>query len=394
MERICASVLLWLLGCDGYLDPIGPPRPQPACGEGMAMDARRVYPLAVGSLPEVAAIADFDEDHRPDLLVATWEGNAAMIFWGLDDGLFERTPQSAAQLGCTGYNVAIADFDIDGAPDFAMRCDSGEVMVYLKRRITGDRGFVLKSRVMLRGGSGWMVAGKVNRDPYADLLVSNGGPRIDLLLGAVGGGMMPPIPIPVQGDVSGGMILADLDSGQGGLDLAVTGQIGDAGFVGVLLGRGDGGFRGLPPLLLDEEHPAGTQPPALGRFTWGEPPALAVPLGVRGVRLLKGDGQGGFAHGALLDAEVPGVSVAAFDGDGDGRDELAVLRGPVNAGGSVALLRNDCAGNLSPDEVMATGGLDAYALLAGDTNGDQRVDILAAVNRKTSNIGVLRLTPR
>ena len=73
--------------------------------------------VPAGTGPNTAAIADWDQDGRPDIAIASNNtGNSTSILLGLGNGTFEA-PQTFATGGGNPAAIAVNDFNEDGTPD-------------------------------------------------------------------------------------------------------------------------------------------------------------------------------------------------------------------------------------------------------------------------------------
>jgi hypothetical protein len=122
------------------------------------------------------ALADFDGDHKLDLVVggyiATW------VLLGNGDGSF----QEPRDLGLLASSLTVADFNADGKPDLATTWDSVSVLLG-----NGDGSFQTARSFTAAGGS--VTAADVNGDRALDLVLGSG----NVLLGTGDGNFGPPI---------------------------------------------------------------------------------------------------------------------------------------------------------------------------------------------------------
>lgn len=166
-----------------------------------------------------------------------------------------------------------------------------------------------------------------------------------------------------------GGVASDLD-GDRFLDLAIVNE--DTGELAVFLNRADrsGAFHPpLPPV------------PGIGRFPSPSEPSdfdrdgivdIAV-VGLSGVAVLLGHGDGTFAVTQIVDIGGLGRGVAVLDADGDGDVDVAATS---HTGRKLALLVNDGAGFFAPPVFFEGSGPGEYALAAADMNEDGMLDLI------------------
>jgi hypothetical protein len=275
----------------------------------------------VGSI----AVGDFTHSGHAGLAVALWQNQAAAILEGNGDGTFTTSSSLVNTQGYSTEALAAADFNADGNLDLA----------YVNS-IAGASGVALGY-----GGGTFNAAGQF---PYNGAGVAvgdfNGDGRLDVTLGAPvllgnGDGTFTAANNPA-GSASVGlwqMVAADFN-GDGRLDLAGTNVTGTA--VVVLLGNGDGTFQ--QPVTIQSSH----NPAALvaGDFNNDGKLDLAVANSDETVTLLLGNGDGTFTEAAGSPFALLGAgpsAIAAADFNGDGKLDLAVANA-LDGTGTVSIL--------------------------------------------------------
>jgi hypothetical protein len=312
--------------------------------------------FAAGNGPVGVAVADFNGDGRPDLVVANWHngtGNTASV-------LLNTTPAGAATpsfgafqsfaVGSAPFGLAVGDFNGDGRPDFAVaNSDSNTVSVFLNTTPAGativsfaaQRTFAVGS--LPRG----VAVGDFNGDGRTDLAVANDNSNaVSVLLNTTPAGASTPSFAAQQNFAAGidakAVAVGDVN-GDGRADLAVANS--GANTVSVLLNT-----------------------------------------------TAAGAGTASFAAQRTFPIDGHAEYVAVGDFDGDGRTDLAVTDMGNNK--EAVLLNTTTFGASSPSFAQAQafnvwnmpGGV-----AAGDFNGDGRTD-LAVANYLNNNVSVLSNT--
>jgi hypothetical protein len=120
--------------------------------------------------PSAAQFADFDGDMDVDLLI-TNRGSDTMTLW-LNTGAGKFENSTSFVIGDEPQDLAVADFDGDGAPDAAVPHAKGDDNVSIFAG-DGSGGFKEPMVLMVGNDPGALVAGDFNEDGALDLAVTN-----------------------------------------------------------------------------------------------------------------------------------------------------------------------------------------------------------------------------
>jgi hypothetical protein len=327
-------------------------------------------------------VGDLNGNGRPDIVTVN-EDETVSVFIAKPSGGFGAR---ADYLGAGhAAEAAIADLNGDGYADVAVADADGFVTVLLNR---GDG--VLSAKRDYDAGTGRPVsiaAADLDGDRAPDLVTAN--PEegtISVLLSNRDGtfGAAHVYPIGARGD-EGSVAVGDLD-GDGKLDVVTgDGEFGlDAGFVSVLLNRGDGTFQ-----VAQVYDAQGADSVALGDLNGDGKLDVAVTGANYGsgvaVLLNRGDGslQARRVYPVLKTPDGPGgpQSIAIADLNGDGKADLVT----ANSDHHVSLLLNDGTAAFHRSIDLGTGKCDTvfesdHGLAAGDLNGDGRADFAVAAD--------------
>jgi len=279
--------------------------------------------------PSALAVADFNEDGKPDLVISA---NVRMdVMLGNGDGTFALSGGAAIPIPSPPYDdfpspyvspIATGDFNHSGHVGFAVGLFQNEAAAILFGK--GDGTFT-----------------------YSGTLANT------------------------QGQPTMSLTAADFN-GDGNLDLAALNNI-NGGSPAVLLGYGHGAFNAV------EQNIEITGPSsAAGDFNGDGKLDLAVIganvlTGSSGVNILLGNGDGTFSQGATTKS---GDFLTVADFNGDGKLDLAVCSSLNN---TVTILLGDGTGNFAaaPGSPI-TVGLQPEAIVAGDFNNDGKLDLAIA----------------
>jgi FG-GAP-like repeat/FG-GAP repeat len=366
---------------------------------------------AGGNLQSVA-VGDFNGDGKPDLAVAspglydpttgTVTNTGVSVLLGKGDGTFQPAVNFAVR--GTPKSVAVGDFNNDGKPDLAVANQGSYdptgtltntgVLVLLGK---GDGTFQAAVNYAPGKASVSVAVGDFNGDGKPDLAVANKGDgTVSILLGKGDGTFQPAVDYAVRG-TPGSVAVGDFN-GDGKPDLVVAnpglfdaGGPPTTGSVSVLLGKGDGTFQ--PAANSDAVSPQGSV--AVGDFNSDGKLDLAVanqgsydPTGTltnAGVSVLLGKGDGTFQAAVNYGAGAAPVSVVAGDFNGDGKLDLAVAN---NRDGTVSILLGKGDGTF-PSGVNYGAGAQSLSIAVGDFNNDGKPDLAVTKGTETGAVAVI-----
>ena len=343
-----------------------------------------------GHGPVSVAIADFNKDSHPDLVVANQTDGTISILLGNGDGTFATQTTIAIPVGATAASpsaVTTGDFNNDGNIDIAVTdMANSRVMILLGN---GDGTFQTPVPYATGTNPVALVAQDFNGDGVPDLAVVNQGDgttasTVTILLGKKVNGVpdgtfvTPPKQTspPGVGVAPSAITTADFNA-DGNVDLAVTNKTDDT--ISVLLGKGDGTF-GSQTTFATGKGPAGI---ATADFNGDARADLAVSNqtdGTVSILLNKNDGTGTFfAQTPYAAGSSPaGIIAANFTGT---NTDLAVADESAS-NGTVDVLIGNGDGTFTAPISLPTGN-SPVAVTGADLNGDTTIDLVTANN--TSN---------
>jgi hypothetical protein len=344
--------------------------------------------FAAGTVPMAVVNADFTGSGRPqDLAVANFGGGVSVLL-GNGDGSFKRPvvlPGDASNTA-TLEGLAVGDFLGNGKQDIAVAITDdifgqNKVLVYLGN---GD-GTFQRTPLTLTLPSGFdkaihsLVAGDFTGNGKADLAVtftqhvgdfSTGHTEGDVMVFLSNGdGTFAAPETFTVGGTAGDLAVADL-RGNGKLDLVTTiPAAGHQSTVEVLLGNGDGTFQ-APVTVFS----GGGDHLVVGNFAGSDRQDILTYTTTGTLNLLVSNGDGTF-QGPIT--TTTGLSLGTgVVGDFVGNGHLGLAFTATDAGG-VVVLQGNGDGTFQVAGEFLTGPRSVVSLVAGDFNGDGKLDLIA-----------------
>lgn len=289
---------------------------------------------ADGNVALSVVTADFNHDGKMDFAVASPGSNSIDVYLGNGDGTFAAATPTRLEFASAeqaGSSMAVADLNQDGKPDLLI-ANAGTVAVLLGN---GDGTFQSAAAVAIgdAGPEGFMkvVAGDFNGDGKIDFAsVIDGSSNVYVANGNGTGGFSAPHTYALSGTPDG-LIAADVN-GDGKTDLIVPtigpsmSDISDSA-VQVLLNSGSSFSLGTP-ITNTGGQPLVAPDLTAGDFDGDGKIDLVADDGQGGLYVMPGNGDGTFQpvqHLATVQNVGPHFNLIAADFDGDGKLDLADL---------------------------------------------------------------------
>lgn len=350
-----------------------------------------------GNAPRSLAVADFNRDGKIDLAVTNEDSQNVTILLGNGAGGFTQASGSPIALDDIPNVVAVADFNRDGNPDFAIT-SRDSTFSNSKLRImlgNGSGGFIpaTGSPLATAGYLSFVATGDFNMDSIPDLAVANYSVgEVTILLGDGTGSFIQAAGSPINGftDFPAAVAVGEFNR-DNKPDLAVLAaeDFTEGANLTILLNTStcpaaSARFTeasGSPVGVAG--HPLKS---ATGDFNRDGKPDLAVVgnAGANAVTILLGNGTGGFsqAPGSPVPVSLTPVSIAVGDFNRDGIQDLVTANSDSD---NVAILLGNGTGrfNPAPGSPIAVGDLP-WSVAVRDFNLDGKQDVAVTIARTNS----------
>jgi hypothetical protein len=333
------------------------------------------FPTGTG--PSSATLADMNGDGRLDIVVSHVGPDTVSVLLNNGDGTFQAPrdfpvgalvpggPSTLSGLPNFRRDLAVADFNGDGIPDIVVaNRDAGDISLLLGR---GDGTFAPQHRIDATSAPFALAVGDLNNDGIPDLAVvdSTAGPAQGVvLLGKGDGTFQPPLPFSLpKGEVfrTNAIAIADVNH-DGKNDLVERDFVSGTT---VLLGNGDGTFQPAVKVM-----PSNGPQLAIADLNGDGNLDIVTTLDTENqLSYVLGNGDGTFQPVQVLGVGQTPVGVAVVDfGSAVTLPDGSTVLGPPDGHPDIILANNGLTQptvNGPPEIVMLPGLVDAQGHFAG-----------------------------
>ncbi len=344
--------------------PIVPPTPSSCSAPSFSPTN-----FSTGINPTNVAVADFNNDMKPDLAVSNQVTNDVSILLGIGDGTF--MPQTVYAAGSSPYAVVAGKFNADNNFDLAVsNSASNNVSILLGN---GNGTFSAPTNFFVGSNPISIAVGDINNDSKQDLIVANFGGffsgSVSVLLGNGTGGFTTGTSVRTRTQPAF-VAIANLN-GDANQDIVVANFGSDS--VSTFFGNGTGGFQ------LQQNIPTGFGPVGIELADLGSDGILDLAVAnynADTITVCTGAASGGFVS---CDRNIPAggnnpISITSADFVGSGTKSIATAMSGSN---TVNILTSIVSVGQSPNAVKSA-----------DFNADGKPDIVS-VNFGSNDVSVL-----
>jgi subtilisin-like proprotein convertase family protein len=330
---------------------------------------------SAGVNPTNLAVADFNNDSKPDLAVTNQVSNDVSILLGNGDGTFAS--QNLVSVGSSPYSIVAGKFNADNNFDLAIvNSGSNNVSILLGN---GNGTFSAPTNFTVGASPISIAVGDFNNDSKQDLAVANFGSfffgAVSILIGNGSGGFTAGNTVRTRTQPS--YIAVSNFNGDANQDLIVANFGADS--VSTFFGNGNGTFN------LSQNVPSnGAGPVAIeiGNFnsSFGSGKIAIANYNADSVTICNVSGAGLLTCNASSSVGANPISITSADFVGNGANSLAVALSGSNTINLSTIF--------APFSLLLHVGQNPSAIDSADFNGDGKAD-LVSVNSGSNDISVL-----
>ncbi|CAF4016179.1 unnamed protein product [Adineta steineri] len=329
------------------------------------------------SHPHSVAVADFNNDNLPDIVVPNSGTNSLGIFLRQDNTAFRDQITYSTGSNSLPYAVCVADFNHDQHIDIAVaNYGANNIGIFLAK---GNGTFM--SQITFSTGSSrplWIAVGDMNNDKQIDIVVANYGTNdIGILFGDGLGNFASPKTLSTGYDsVPYSLAISDLNN-DGKLDIIVANH--GTNNVGIFVGQGNGTYR-IQVIISTgyQSQPYSVAVDDLNNDSYMD--IVVTCSGLNTIEVLLGFGNGSFTIPYKYSTNNNSFPLSLVIGDFDNDNQLDIAVANYQSE-SVGIFFGYGNGFFRDQTIFfsVTYNFNPYAIASGDFNGDNRLDI-AVVN--------------
>ncbi len=356
------------------------------CGNGTFYN-QITYSTGAASGPHSIAISDLNNDTRIDIVVANSGSNNVGIFVGYGDGTFSDQITYFTGYDSRPSSIAVGDFNDDNRPDIIVaNFEANIISLFLNYGNGTFSSRVITFSTGSNSGPRSIITGDFNNDSRIDVVVGKFlADNLGVFLGYGNGSFSNQTTYSTGiGSRPWSVAVGDLnDDGRTDITVAYYGT----GNIGILIGYGNGSFTIQQTMTTTiASMPASV---AVGDFNSdGRLDITVANSESSNVGIFLGDGNGTFSSQTIYSNGVMSGSdgIAVGDFNNDNQLDIVIANAEAN---NTSIFLGYGNGTFSSRIIFSTGNNSVpIAVAVGDFNNDDRLDI-AVANFGTSNVGVL-----
>ena len=315
-----------------------------------------------GTAPGNVVLADINGDGKIDVIVSDSATGAINVLAGNGDGTFGAPVSYAAIANPT--SVALGNFKGNGKIDLAVLSSTGIALL----TNDGSGHFSTPASLSVSAQPLSLLAADINGDGHDDIVTTNQDGTLTVLLGDGLGHFRSLSALPVASNPLSALVVGDFNK-DGKLDLAVTQA--NSSTLSVLVGNGDGNFQ-APVAYSVGNNPVS---PLVADLNGDSiPDLITINQSSNTFSVLLGNGDGTFKSASEFVAGNLPIGAVAADFDGDGHIDLAVPNYQTSA---ITLPMGRGDGTFQASRAYKTG-LERKSIATGDLDGDGRPDLVVS----------------